>query len=72
MGNEATITKKAQHSRPEITHAKLESDCPRILSPLPQSIHSRISAGTLAVSMSFFILSVGPPKRAFSSSEIDI
>ena len=50
--------KRPQHVSTELTRAKPKSDCLRMLSPLPESKNSRISAGALAVSASFSILFV--------------
>ena len=39
----------SQHASPELTHAKLKSDCLKVFSLLPEFTDSRISEGALAV-----------------------
>ena len=56
--------KRPQHLSLELTNEKLKSDYLRMSSRLPQFTYSRISAGNLAVSMSFSILFGGPPEEA--------
>ena len=50
----------SQHASPELTHAKLKSDCLKVLSLSPESTYSRILDGGLAVPTNFFMLLVGP------------
>ena len=50
----------SQHASPELTHAKLKSDCLKVFSLLPEFTYSRISEGARAVPTNFFMLLVGP------------
>ena len=56
--------KRFQHLSPELRNGRVKSDCLAMLSLLPESMSSRISAGALAISMSFSALVVEPPDEA--------
>ena len=69
VGMRSRSQKRPQHFSSEPTHAKLESDCLRMVSLKPEFTYSRISAASPATWTSSFILLVGPLGAAFPLSK---